>query len=113
MFQEESFKWSQYGQILLQNNEFQLAEKCANFALYFQTSPSVRAQAYSCRAFAQYGLGRSIGARNDINEVKRLDGAVAKVRRNKYSIFTKNLLFLASSHGNYPSKCGSHTLFSS
>ena len=87
VFQDESCKWSQYGQILVQNDEFQLAEQCANFALYFRTSPSVRAQAHACRAFAQYGLGRSTGARNDINEVKRLDGAVAKVRKINSSIF--------------------------
>ena len=82
LFQEESFKWSHYGQILLQNNEFLWAEQCAHFALYFQASASVRAQGHACRAFARYGLGRRNDARNDINEVKRLDRDLAKVRKN-------------------------------
>ena len=81
LFQEESLKWSQRGQLLLQNNKFLLAEQCANFALYFRTSLSTRVQALMCRAFAQFELGKSIGARNDINEVRRLNSAVAKVRK--------------------------------
>ncbi|KAJ7371751.1 hypothetical protein OS493_023089 [Desmophyllum pertusum] len=76
--EEESLKWSGHGHALLQNNDFPLAEQCANFAFYFQTSPRARAQACLCRALAQYEMGKTIGAKNDINEMKRLDGDLAR-----------------------------------
>ncbi|KAJ7371766.1 TPR and ankyrin repeat-containing protein 1 [Desmophyllum pertusum] len=76
--EEESLKWSDHGHALLQNNDFPLAEQCANFAFYFQTSPRARAQACHCRALAQYEMGKAIGAKNDINEMKRLDGDLAR-----------------------------------
>lgn len=78
-FQEESLKWSDHGRVLFQRNEFLLAERCANFALYFRTSPGTRVQACLCKAFAQYEMGKVIGARTEINEIKRLDPNLAKV----------------------------------
>ena len=80
-FQDESLKWTDHGNFLLQNNDFRLAEECANFALYFHTSPSTRAQACLCKAFAQYEMGKTTGARRDINDVKRLDANLARVRK--------------------------------
>ncbi|KAJ7371761.1 hypothetical protein OS493_023099 [Desmophyllum pertusum] len=70
--EEESLKWSDRGHFLLQNNDVMLAERCANFSLYFQASPRARAQACHCRALAQHEMGKTIGATNDINEMKRL-----------------------------------------
>lgn len=81
IFQDESLKWTDHGNFLLQNNDFGLAEECANFALYFHTSPSTRAQACLCKAFAQYEMGKTTAARREINDVKRLDGNLAKVRQ--------------------------------
>ena len=81
LFQEESLKWTDHGNFLLQNNDFLLAEECANFALYFHTSPRTRAQACLCKAFAQHEMGKTTGARREINEIKRLDGDFPRVRR--------------------------------
>jgi len=76
-------KWTDHGKTLLQENDFVSAEKCASFALFFQTTPTARARACLCKAFAQYEMGKTFAARREINEIKRLDSDVAKVRRSE------------------------------
>ena len=80
--QNESLKWTDHGNTLLGKNDFVSAEKCANFALFFQTSSRTRAQACLCKAFAQYEMGKASAARREINEIKRLDSDLARVRRS-------------------------------
>jgi len=58
------------------------AEKCASFALFFQTTSTTRARACLCKAFALYEMGKTNAARREINEIKRLDSDLARVRRS-------------------------------
>ena len=74
-------KWSRRGFFLFEKQEYQLAELCASFALHFRVfSPSARAQPLLCRALSRYNLGNS-EIQSDINQVKKLDKKLAKVRR--------------------------------
>lgn len=74
-------KWTDHGNTFLRKNDFISAERCANFALFFKTSHGTRAQACLCKMFAEYEMGRLTAARREINEIKRLDSDLAKVRR--------------------------------
>ena len=84
--QSEACKWSRRGFFLFEKQEYQLAERCASFALHFRVfSPSARAQPLLCRALSRYNLGNS-EIQSDINQVKKLDKKLAKVRR----IYSRN-----------------------
>jgi len=74
-------KWTDHGNTFLRKNDFISAERCANFALFFKTSHGTRAQACLCKMLAEYEMGRLTAARREINEIKRLDSDLAKVRR--------------------------------
>lgn len=74
-------KWIDHGNTFLGENNFISAERCADFALYFQTTRGTRTQACLCKAFAEYGMGKLTAARKEINEIKRLDSDLARVRR--------------------------------
>ena len=82
-FQNMTWMWTSRGHSLNKKQNYHLAEKCATIAMHFKAfvSSMVGAQPYLCRALTRYELGNITGAQLDINEIKRLDANLARVRK--------------------------------
>ena len=92
-FQKEAWNWTNRGYHLYRNQDYLLAEQCATIALHFLPfAPDVRAQPFLCRALSRYELGNILGTQGDINEIKKRDIELARVKKihfaNKMSHFS-------------------------
>lgn len=79
------WKWTSRGFSLYNKQDYGLAEQCATFTMHFRAfiplGSMARAQPFLCRALTRYEVGNITGAQEDVNEIKRLDTHLARVKK--------------------------------
>jgi len=95
-FQQETWNWTNRGYSLYRNEDYLLAEQCATIALHFRPfAPDLRAQPFLCRALSRYELDNIPGTQGDINEIKKQDVELARVRKIHFAYKRSRFSFVS------------------